>query len=248
MYPLTHAWFARRTWGEPAEATILGTMLPDTIIVSGLPWSLTHEPGLELLAQLASLGRAERDFARGWLSHAVDPHGLDYFGDHDYPGTRRGYCFELALPYADRAAEICGLPQNLGWWKAHNFVEMGIELLAADDWAEAAGACEAALAGAARHEGIIERVASLLAVPPDANRRGYEGFACFLQFGDVSPGGLALAFERQVRAKHGVDGIDKGGAAVLIEECAGLARASVGAFTAFAVRNVAEIGERLQIQ
>jgi hypothetical protein len=245
MYPLTHAWFTRRVWGEPTETTILGTMLPDTIIVSGLDWSLTHEPGLELLAELASAGPSERDFARGWLSHAVDPHGLDYFGDHDYPGTRRGYCFELALPYADRAAEICGLSRDLGWWKAHNFVEMGIELLAAREWPDAARVCETALATVGRHEALIGRVSSLLAVDPESIRRGYEGFACFLQFDDISPQGLARAYERQVRAKHGVDGIDRQGAAALIEECAELARSTLEEFTLFATRNVLEIAAKL---
>ena len=245
MYPITHAWFARRVWGEPTDTTILGTMLPDTIIVSGLDWSLTHEPGFKVLAELASLGPSERDFAQGWLSHAVDPHGLDYFGDHDYPGTQRGYCFELALPYAGRAAEICGLPEDLGWWKAHNFVEMGIELLAARDWAEAAEACETALASAGRHDAIVERVSSMLGAHPDSIRRGYEGFACFLQFDDISAHGLARAYERQVRAKHGVGSIDRDGAAALIEECAILARATVEEFTSFAVKSVLELSARL---
>ena len=220
-------------------------MFPDTIIVSGLEWNLTHKPGLALLGELAASGEHERSFALGWLSHVTDPHGLDYFSDDAYPGTRRGYCFELALPNSRRAAEICGLPEELGWWKAHNFVEMGIELLAAHDWPEGAGRCEMALAKAGEHDATIRRAASLLDVDAQSTRDGYEGFSCFLRFDDISPEGLASAYERQVQAKHGVEHIDRDAAASLIEECACVAESTLEDFAAYAAQNVMALAASL---
>ena len=240
MYPITHAWFARRLWGEPADIMLLGTMFPDTTIVSGLDWGLTHKPGFAVVSRVASLGGDEHEFALGWLSHSTDPNGLDYFSDDEFPGTKRGYCFELALPYAERAARICGLPEELGWWKAHNFVEMGIELLAATAWPEGAGRCEAALAGAGEYGALVRNVASALGVDPRPLREGYAGFACFLRFDDLSPEGLASAYERQVHAKHGVDHIDREAAAALIAECARLAEPTLPQFLDYAAQRVLE--------
>lgn len=238
MYPLTHAWFTRRLWKEPSDSMLLGALLPDTIITTGLNWGLTHRPGNDLLMRLASRGEAHTDFALGWLSHAVEPHGIDYFGDDMYPGTERGYCFELARPYAERAARICGISSDLGWWKAHNFIEMGIEIIAARDWREVGERCRFVLDHSEEHRDVLEAVASELETQSEVLVGGYRMFPEYLQFDDISPKGLAVSYERQVTVKHDVTHIDVDDATDLICTCVSLVEESLEAFLDYSEREV----------
>jgi hypothetical protein len=69
------------------------------------------------------------DFARAVITHGITPQGLDYFGDEKYQDCERGYCFDKGRPLVNQTIEACNLPPQMGWWKSHNIVEMGIELL-----------------------------------------------------------------------------------------------------------------------
>lgn len=134
MFPLTHLYFAEKIWqqvpGLPYDATLvaLGSTFPDVVMAGVLEHHQTHR-GVERMVDLFQQQAPELlPFALGVLTHASDPKGLDYYGDEKYHTFERGYCFEKAKPLVADVIRYCQIPSQHGLWKAHNFVEMAIEL------------------------------------------------------------------------------------------------------------------------
>jgi len=136
------------------------------------------------------------------------------------------YSFEEARPYAAQAAEICRLPADMGWWKAHNFVEMALEWLLARQAPSLAGQLQQAFEAAA---GPVLHPALARLIPHLATFFGQDGkrlihslpaMAPFLAIGQVTPDTLAERYQRQVQLKHGVEAIQVSRAAALIAEIA----------------------------
>jgi hypothetical protein len=125
MFPITHIGFAEKVMNFRNSSVILGAVYPDIVITGCLDYKQTHYCGFELYDYL--IGYCP-DFARGMITHTVKPMGLDYYGDESYKEGYKGYCFQKAKLIVDRVIEACNIPESYGLWKAHNFVEMGIEL------------------------------------------------------------------------------------------------------------------------
>jgi len=233
MYPLTHAYAVGRLVRPAGRLHVLGAIFPDTVLINGLAWEQTHHAGADLYAFLAARCPTGLPFAVGVISHGCTPPGLDYYGDRKYAAFERGYAFEEARPYAARVAEICHLPASMGWWKAHNFVEMAIEWLLAR-----------------QHPHLRRRVQQALADPVGLDSPGAElvgslpAMAPFLTLETVTPATLAERYQRQVRHRHGVCAIEVARAAALIEEIAGAIQPRCWAFLEDALGRIAATLER----
>ncbi len=127
MFPQTHVYFAEQVLGRRSDAITLGSILPDLLVGAGMNHTRAHSLGYELINMFRD-SEELTDFALGAITHGISPRGLDYFGDEKYPGFERGYCFEKGRTLVPMTIEACNLPERMGLWKAHNIVEMGIEM------------------------------------------------------------------------------------------------------------------------
>jgi hypothetical protein len=128
MFPQTHIYFAEWMNGTKGDPVTLGSIFPDM-----LTWNLfnhyeSHSKGEEIYKFLKKHNTL-LDFGNAVLTHGFAPKGLDYYGDEKYLDFEKGYCFEKARTFVTETVEACNIPLSMGWWKAHNIVEMGIELL-----------------------------------------------------------------------------------------------------------------------
>lgn len=128
MYPQTHVYFAQRVLGRMNDAVALGSIFPDMAIGAGVHRDISHGSGIEIFRFLKEQGQL-RDFALANITHGVNPGGLDYYGDEINPPFERGYCFEKGRCLVESTIRACNIPPEMGWWKSHNIVEMGIEML-----------------------------------------------------------------------------------------------------------------------
>jgi len=128
LYPQTHIYFAEIVLGKQGDAVTLGSILPDMLIGRDFNHYEAHSKGIEIY-NFIDRGSYLRDFGEAVATHGFVPEGLDYYGDEKYLGFERGYCFEKARPLISKTVEACNIPPEMGWWKAHNIVEMGVETL-----------------------------------------------------------------------------------------------------------------------
>lgn len=220
MFPLTHAYAIGRLVPASGPLHLLGAIFPDAILTWGLPWERTHRAGAALYAFLDEHYPTGRPFAVGVISHGSVPPGLDYYGDEKYGPFERGYAFEEARPYASRAAEICDLPEEMGWWKAHNFVEMALEWLLAQREPTLGAKVREVLEHPAGLEELVPYLEAFFGRGRVGLRESLPGMLPFLALEPITPETLAERYERQVRLKHGVEAIHTAQAAALIEEIA----------------------------
>lgn len=127
MYPLTHVYFAEMVLGKMNDSVALGSIFPDMAIGSGVHRDVSHGSGLEIFRFLQSRDKLI-DFALANITHGVNPDGLDFYGDEENPPYERGYCFEKGRTLVEATICACNIPTEMGWWKSHNIVEMGIEM------------------------------------------------------------------------------------------------------------------------
>lgn len=136
MFPLVH-YFVNSELAAKKELfvsplTALGALWPDLASGAGYDRDLAHESGDEFYAWCLSHAPQSLALARGVISHGSIPHCVDYYADEAWPGAPdypKGWCFLQGEPYRQAVAEATRLPENMIWWKAHNFVEMSYELL-----------------------------------------------------------------------------------------------------------------------
>lgn len=142
MYPQTHVCFAQAVLDRQSDPVSLGSVLPDIIIGDCFNHCEAHSKGAEIFDFLV-INHSLLDFGQAVLTHGITPEGLDYFGDEKYLDYERGYCFERARPLIRDTVKACNIPPEMGWWKAHNIVEMAIEYIVGSaghysDWLKSA--------------------------------------------------------------------------------------------------------------
>lgn len=213
MYPQTHLYFAERVLGRMSDAITLGSIFPDMAIGAGLPRDISHGSGLEIFAIFKSEGGL-RDFALANITHGVSPDGLDYYGDESNPPFERGYCFEKGRPLVDATIKACNIPPEMGWWKSHNIIEMGIEMRVSSS-----GDYGARLYQAFQNRPLIEVVSERLG---DYFGRGplpfikrMSGFPTYIDLGASTAESLAAKYDYQMYYKHHIH-INVAGVARLI--------------------------------
>ena len=225
MFPIAHAWLIEWLVAAPTPAHYLGCIWPDMLFESPLSHTESHRSGARLADALAVLpagpARAEfRAFVIGALSHGTEPHGFDWYSDEEYggrPASERGYAFQQAVPIIGDAARACGVAPDVGWWKAHNIVEMAFEqpLYLAEPH------LGAALADACGDEALCQRIAGVLAPlfgqPADALAGAMLRFPSVVTFAPDTTQPQAEVYAVQTRLRHAGSAPDVAAIAALIE-------------------------------
>lgn len=186
--------------GRTSDAITLGSLFPDMIINARINHTMAHSLGKKML-HVVKENHALADFARGIITHGISPQGLDYFGDEKYPGCERGYCFEKGRPLVKQTIEACNIAPEMGWWKAHNIVEMGIELRISNQ-----GAYGSAIRQAFGNQELIDQVVDLLAKLTGYNGEGLKtriaGFPGYIEVFEATAQSLADKYRIQMYARH----------------------------------------------
>lgn len=204
MFPITHIWFSRRVLGYINNMTVLGSVFPDAV-KSCLTYDQTHNIGWGLYEYLREYEDQYLDFVRAVFTHTVYPKGLDFYSDEKYRDGYKGYCFQKAAVIEKEVIEACNIPDSFGLWKAHNFIEMGIEMNIVE--AET-GLIDIFCKGLA-DIGLVRNLSSRL----DSYYRLEEGsmesclhkFAGLMELKELSSLALAHRYNTQMQAKHGIN-------------------------------------------
>lgn len=160
------------------------------------------------------------DFARGIITHGISPHGLDYFGDEKYSSCERGYCFEKGRPLVEQTILACNIPSEMGWWKAHNIIEMGIELRISTR-----GSYGRAIRQAFNNERLIKQIGDwiqeLTGYDRDLLKSQIVSFPGYIEVFQATAQSLAHKYRIQMFARHRIN-INTAEVAKLIEIAADL--------------------------
>lgn len=217
MYPQTHVYFTEILAGRQSDQISLGSILPDMLVGDCFNHSEAHSKGAEIYCFLVK-NRALPDFGQAVLTHGFVPKGLDYYGDEKYLDYEKGYSFEKARPFIKKTVEACNIPPEMGWWKAHNIVEMGVELLvgSSGDYSER---LKSALTNRALVSEVDEMFHSLWRDKDLRFAKRVERFIGFIEIEKPSVESLAQKYRVQMSVKHKVE-IDTKKTAHLIYQAA----------------------------
>ncbi|MFZ5596246.1 MAG: hypothetical protein ACOY31_04450 [Bacillota bacterium] len=214
MFPQTHVFFAGQVMGKMNDAVALGSIFPDMAIGAGIDRDTSHGCGRELLKFMEDSPEL-RDFALACITHGVDPGGLDYYGDEKNHPSERGYCFEKGRVLVNPTIAACNIPREMGWWKAHNIVEMGIELRIS-----ACGSFGQHLRTAFDNQPLIEKICRSLGEFFDRDPmpfiRRISGFRSYIDLSSSTAESLAEKYQYQMYYKHRIQ--------INVREVAGLIR------------------------
>jgi len=204
MFPLTHVYMIQKIFQPADDLLVLGSIFPDSTIGNSLTYNQTHRQGKRIYEYIKDKEPDFLPFILGVISHGVEPKGLDYFGDEKYLDFEKGYCFEWARPIVDATIEVCNLPRRFGWWKAHNFIEMAIELDIAYRYPEA----HAALSRAYENTELIawagETLADFFYATPHEIIAGIIHFRNYVLEEGVSASKLAISYNNQMFRRHSI--------------------------------------------
>ena len=221
--------------GHSSNAIIIGSLFPDLIISTQMEHIKAHSLGFELLSVIRDR-HPLADFVRAIITHGINPPGLDYFGDEKYQDHERGYCFVKGLQIVDETIEYCHIPSELGWWKSHNIIEMGIELLISNQ----GNYCKA-IKQAFNDQTLIEQITELLPLQTGYLEKGLQkrisGFERIIEIRRATPESLADKYRLQMLHRHGFN-IDTEKVAQLIEKAAELVTSDLEDFFRYAHTNV----------
>jgi hypothetical protein len=250
MFPVTHLYVVKSLLAPQSlsNLAILGAIYPDTCISNQFTWRATHGQGLDILRSLSQAEQSDfAPFFTGLFSHGVEPRGLDYYGDLDFDHNGTGYSFLKAAPLKEAVARVCGLEEKYGLWKAHNFIEMGIEVRYSKKFPELNRQLLQVLESAhAEIRSLSRMLARFYQVPEAQLESGFQGFTGFLTPAPWDAAQLAAMFVKQLNYRLGERSIDVSAVAALIEEAAGLTLEDGEAFIEQVVRQIkAELPEWL---
>lgn len=202
MYPQTHVYFARRILGRMNDAAAIGSIFPDIAVGVVFNRNSSHGSGSQIL-EFLHLDNELLDFAMANITHGTNPAGIDYYGDEKNRLYEYGYCFEKGREFVDSTIKACNLPPEMGWWKSHNIIEMGIELRIS--------ACEnyrQCLASAFNNEVLINNICDHMSLFFKIDRPAlYKRISNFPSYIDLTPStaeSLAAKYDIQMGHKHSI--------------------------------------------
>ncbi len=230
MFPVAHGWLLVRVIEDASPASFLGCVWPDMLFGSPLAHHQTHHSGDALLAYAHRMPEGvEREefieFVQGVISHGVAPTGFDHFSDEAYGDDAedaKGYAFQRGALFAARAATACGIPEELGLWKAHNIIEMAFERSLFHANTPAAQSLIAACANTDLMQRMAEPLAQFFGVEPTALTECMRRYPEMVELTPTSHEALAQAYAYQTRYRHESAHPDKSALADLIGEAEAL--------------------------
>lgn len=208
MYPIAHLYFIELSLEKLDDAAILGSIFPDLVILSGLDWKTSHSLGEKVWRHFRSSDEEKIHFSLGVISHGIKPRGLDYYSDEKYGTFERGYCFEKARPLVDAVVEACSLSSNDGWWKAHNFIEMGVELYLYNRRPELISYLRRAFFNVDLITSLIHELSPVLGIEKAKLKKSFETFRQFALDEPIDALALALRYQRQIYFRHKIESIN----------------------------------------
>ena len=216
MFPYTHICFAGDVLGDLNTEIVLGAIFPDTVIAGFLDHVATHGRCGEIHNYLSGLGIFE-DFAQAAVTHGSNPAGLDYYCDEKYLDFTKGYAFEMAKPLVDKVIKYCCLPEEMGLWKAHNFIEMGAELWLHENRKDYHGSLAAALNNKDTILALSQVLAPFYEISVAKMVMSFPVYGEYVLLDEVTALNLAGKYDMQMKKKHGIS-IDVPGAGDIIQE------------------------------
>jgi hypothetical protein len=239
MFAIAHAYLLECLVARPTAGEYLGCVWPDMLFTGPLTHHQTHREGMALLAFIQRDAPDLLPFARAALSHGAEPHGFDWYSDDAYdPGTERGYAFERARPLVADVVAATHIDPALGWWKAHNFVEMSFEMALGRQFPHLGRAVASACADADLVTHITIPLARHFGVAADALAWNIVHFPETVAMETPTALDLADAYSRQLELKHGVTDADIPAMAAIIDHAWDLIAPDRDLFLATAIREV----------
>lgn len=205
MFPITHIWFSKRVLGYINNMTVLGSVFPDTVIKCCLSYDQTHNIGWGLHEYLRNYSEEYLDFARAMATHTVNPKGLDFYGDEEYGDGYKGYCFQKAVEIEKEVIEACNIPNKFGLWKAHNFIEMGIEMNIVDSEKGLADIFNKGLSDGLMVQELSSKLDKYFRLQGGSVADCFSKFTNFMELEDISSFALANRYNAQMQVKHGIN-------------------------------------------
>ena len=226
MFPITHIWFAEKVIGYRDNNIILGAIFPDIIITGCLDYKQTHHCGFELYDYLKNSCPV---FAKAMITHTVNPMGLDYYGDESYKSGYKGYCFQKAQQIEDNVIDACNIPVGFGLWKAHNFIEMGIELNIIEDQRYLVEELHNAFLDKAVIEQVSGPIEYYYRLKKNEINENFKKLSQYIELNNSTCHTLAEKYNMQMLSKHNIN-IDVNKAAEIIESCRGIVKNDIDEF------------------
>jgi hypothetical protein len=245
LYPQTHLYFAEKILGKISDEITIGSIFPDFIISKTLPHEVSHQSGHKIF-NLCRSSEKFLDLARAVITHGIKPHGLDYYGDEKYLDYERGYCFEKGRPFIGETVKACNIPLRMGWWKAHNIIEMGIELRinAIKDFGPA-------IRGALENKALLKDLDDLLGdISPEkkhclVQKAGF--FIDYIETAKVTALSLAAKYNTQMITKHNIS-VNIAEVAALIEKAALVVENDLEDFFLYSINKVKDTLKQTDIK
>ncbi len=237
LFPITHIYFSNKILGKLNTMIALGAVFPDITISGILSYDKTHREGLGLYNHFKLFHQEYIDFANAMITHTVDPKGLDYYGDEQYLEGYKGYCFQKGKLIEDEVIEVCNIPKEYGLWKAHNIIEMAVELIVYESNKEYG----ALLRNSLKDENMLQCICSAsedyYKIDKGALCKSMRKFSSFVELDDLSSLNLAKKYDMQMKAKHGIS-IQIGKCSKLIEKCCNIVSEDLESFFDYAIKQV----------
>ncbi len=204
MFPMTHIWFSRRVLGYLNNMTVLGSIFPDTVIKCCLTYDQTHNVGWGLYDYFREYAEEYLDFVKAAVTHTVTPKGLDFYGDEEYGRGYKGYCFQKAAAIEKEVIEACNIPDKFGLWKAHNFIEMGIEMNIAYSEKELMNIFHNGLTDTSLVYQLSSHIDKYFGLKDRSSASCFSRFTEAMELKDLSSLAFAKRYNTQMQMKHGI--------------------------------------------
>lgn len=204
MFPLTHALMAQNLIKNAESRVILGGVFPDLASVIGLNRDVTHEMGGDFYHFCRLYNEDFLDFAQAVISHGANPPGLDYYADQSYQEQDQGYCFQRGALLVDQVVKTCGIPPQMGLWKAHNFIEMAFDVISAESYPYLTEQFQAALEDQAALKDCSYILGRYFQLDGGKIEDAFQRMPNFFCLSDVTPLHLAEKYAMQLKKRHGV--------------------------------------------
>ena len=239
MFPIAHAYLMAKIFANPTPAHYLGCVWPDMLFNGPLTHQQTHRECLGLLEFAHREAPEIVPFVRAALTHGAEPHGFDWYSDEAYdPGAEHGYAFERARPFVDEIVVATKVDPEIGFWKAHNFVEMSFEMALGQASPHLGRSVATACGDTELVKQVTEPIARHFGCDAEHLAVNITNFPYVVALETPTSTTLAQAYALQLRIKHGVTDADVPAMADILDRIWASIAPDRDAFLATAVREV----------